>query len=140
MLTLFILKSGSLDADPKKTLDSFNGVKNLVGQAALLNSLSEINAAEKQRDWYFVIYDDEIVGDGLMRVPLEKDGQVRTYCPLKVHLRNTQADVLILFKKKDGVVSQSPRVFRKHVKLSDTLLPADKTVRFDKVLDGWIKG
>lgn len=140
MLTLFILKSGSPDADSKKTLGSFSGVKNLVGQVAYLDSLSEINAIEKQNDWYFVIYDNEIVGDSLVRAVIEKDGQTMMYCPLKVHLRQTKADALILYKKQGGNVTKSPRAFRKHIQLSKTLVPADKTIKFDTVLDGWIRG
>jgi len=90
MLTLFILKSGNKDADPKKSLQSFIG---LVTQTYYLNSLPEINAAGKENDWFAVIYDDEVVGKGLMDVTLMKDGETMNYCPLKVHLMQTKADV-----------------------------------------------
>jgi len=139
MLTLFILKSGDPNADPKKTLDSFNGVKNFVSHYVYADSLEAINSFEKETDWYCIIYDNEIVDDSLVRVPFEKDGRTMLYCPLKIHLRNNKADVLVLFKKQDGVMSKAPRIFRKHVKLSDSLMPPDKTLKFDRVLDGWIK-
>jgi len=137
MLTLFILKSGNKDADPKKSLQSFIG---LVTQTYYLNSLPEINAAGKENDWFAVIYDDEVVGKGLMDVTLTKDGETMNYCPLKVHLMQTKADVLVLYKKHGGAITRSPRIFRKHVQLlPDTLMPADEAVKFDTVLDGWIK-
>lgn len=137
MVTLFILKSGNKDADPKRSLQSFIG---LVTQTYYLNSLPEINAANKQNDWFAVIYDDEVIGKGLMDAALIKDGEAMSYCPLKVHLSQTKADVLVLYKKHGGTITKSPRIFRKHIQLSpDTLMPADKTVKFDTVLDGWIR-
>lgn len=140
MLTLFILKSGSPNADSKKTLNSFDGVKNLVTHNVYVDSLAQINAFEKGTDWYFVLYDDEIVDDSLLWVSTEKDGKTMMYSPLKIHLRQNNADVLVLYKKKNSIVTKAPRIFRKHIKLSNTLMPENKTVKFDTILDGWIKG
>lgn len=135
MLTLFILKSGNPNADPKKSLASFQG---LVDQFYYINSLSEVNSTKKNNDWFGVIYDDEVIGDGLTQVAMDDR---KSYCPLKIHLSQTKADVLVLYKRKGGQITRSPRFFRKFVKLSEnTLLPAgDHHLQFDTVLDGWIQ-
>ena len=126
MLTLFILKSGSLDADPQRTLRSFVNKKVAVTQVCNLATISGINEIEKENDWFFVIYDNEIIGESLITV-------------LDVYLKQSKCDVLVLYKKSP-TITKSPRVFRKHVKLMpDTLIPSDKTIKFDTVLDGWIK-
>lgn len=126
MLTLFILKSGSLDADPQRTLRSFVNKKVAVTQVCNLATISGINEIEKENDWFFVIYDNEIIGESLITV-------------LDVYLKQSKRDVLVLYKKSP-TITKSPRVFRKHVKLMpDTLIPSDKTIKFDTVLDGWIK-
>ena len=123
MMTLFVV-NGCADAkDYPETVDSFGRMATEVHRVA---SLNEINATDRAEDWYGVIYDNEAIDDPL------KEG-------LKVFLKETKADVLVLFKKVDEKKAfRSPRIFRRHITLRDGSLLPEQNVKFETVLNGWV--
>lgn len=125
MLTLFIVKSGQPEADPKKSEDSFGEVVSKVIHAA---TLEEVNSHEVKTPWYGICYDNEQADEGLE-------------VSLKIFLTHSDADVLIIYKrltKQD--MSKSPRLFRQNVRVRpDCLMPEyEYALKIDAILNGWI--
>jgi len=122
-LTLFVVNSCADSKDDTETIDSFGAMASEVHRVA---SLDEINATDRVEDWYGVIYDNEAIDDPL------KEG-------LKVFLKETKADVLVLFKKvAEKKAFRSPRIFRRHITLKDGSLLPEQNVKFETVLNGWV--
>lgn len=123
MLTLFVVQSRADALDPGVTLESFDG---LVDEVHFVPNLQAVNGKEKKSKWYCVVYDNEHIDEPL------KEG-------LKVFVQIAEVDVLVLLKKHKDKYSKAPRLFRRDVRLrSDSLLPANKGVTFETVLNGWI--
>ena len=130
MLHLFVLKSGSPDADPIKTMLSFD---DHFGVWTKANELPDVQKfLPVKTPWYAVVYDDEIIDERMNEA-------------LPVYLRDeTPADVLVLMKRifvnGDPQITQSPRIFRREFLIGvDGLMPLDKSARFQRCLDGWVK-
>jgi len=121
MMTLFVVNSCADPQDDQEIIDSFIGIATDVHRVA---SLHEVNGMDRE-DWYGVFYDDERIDERL------NEG-------LKVFLRETDADVLVLFKSNGVIASKSPRIFRRHITLLDGSLMPEQDVRFERVLNGWI--
>ena len=124
MITLFVANSCADAKEYPETVDSFGRMATEVHRVA---SLDEINRYDRVSDWYGVIYDDEAIDDPL------KEG-------LKVFLKETKADVLVLFKKKadEEKAFMSPRIFRRHITLQPGSLSPEQKVIYERVLNGWI--
>ncbi len=125
MLTLFILKSGQPEADSKKAKASFGSV---VSEVIEVNSLGDIDPSKMKNSWYGICYDNERADEGLE-------------ASLKIFLKHSDADVLILYSKHDnGTKSKAPRLFRQSVRIrSDSLMPEHEyALKFDAILNGWI--
>lgn len=125
MLTLFILRSGSDNADSEKTEDSFGKV---VSKVIEVNALEDVDRAVVETPWYGICYDNEQIDE-------------RLRASLKVFLLHSDADVLVFYKKlSDENVSKSSRLFRQSVSVrSDCLLPENEyALKIDSILNGWI--
>jgi hypothetical protein len=123
MLTLFVVQSCADPKDPGPTVRSFEG---LASEIYFVPDIKSINEQMVQTDWYAVIYDDEHIDEPLME-------------GLKVFIKESQSDMLILMKKKKDAFFRGPRLFRRDVMLrGDTLLPEKEGVEFDTVLNGFI--
>ncbi|MCK5606480.1 hypothetical protein KAR91_31550 [Candidatus Pacearchaeota archaeon] len=125
MLTLFILKSGSDDADPERAIASFGKLPRKVVE---VNTLKDVDRAEVETKWYGICYDDEQVDKKLK-------------ASFKTFLSHSDADVLMIYKKlSETSVTKSPRLFRKSVSVrSDCLLPErEYALKMDTILNGWI--
>jgi len=126
MLTLFILKSGSEDADPKRARSSFG---HQVSVTIELNALEDVNNEDVLTPWYGIIYDDE-----------QADEQLEA--SLKTFLMYSPADVLSIFKKlSGGRIEKCSRIFKKTVCVrTDSLVPVDSgALNIDTILNGWIE-
>jgi hypothetical protein len=127
MLTLFILKSGSANADPDKAKRSFGIV---VTATVQLNALEDVNNEEVLTPWYGIIYDDEQADEHLAE-------------SLKTFLMYSDADVLSLYKASTnkGNPTKAPRLFKKNVQVrSDCLMPENGyALKLDTILNGWLE-
>jgi len=87
-----------------------------------------INEDVKETDWYAVFFDNEIVSLDL------KDAM------LKIMEIETDIDCFIFMEKyPDGRIFQAPRMFKKHVELgAHGFMPTDQSLKFERILDGWI--
>ena len=124
---IFILPSGSAQADVMKTVNSFddNNIKFMWKQ---VGSLQEVVDSNTTGDWYMIMHDDEYIDKNLAK-------------SLPVYLLS-QFDVIECYRKtgdKTGTIS--PRLFRGHIKPQwDSLLPADiQKLKTTRILDGWIQ-
>lgn len=123
MITLFIVQSCADPKDPSVTEKSFDGIADDVH---CVSALSEVNGMERRNDWYGVFYDDEHIDEPLLE-------------GLKVFIRESDADMLVLLKKNGEHYFKSPRLFRRHITLRDgSLLPESGSVPFQTVLNGWV--
>jgi len=131
MLTLFVFPCDNKDLhDPERAKASF-------GDTVQFSQILEARRLDLEKDfqtpWYGYIFSDEYLDD-----------QARDALP--VFLASDQFDCLILMKKVlvDGEmkVTQAPRIFRKDVRLvENTHIPENpQRLRFEKMLDGWIRG
>ena len=125
MLTVFILTTTEPNRSVTKTLNSMD---NIPIEFRSVESIKEINDDRFKTDWYMVLFDNEYLSYDL-RKALEKILQM-----------DIQFDVLVFVKKtNDDKMYQSPRLFKKHVNLAkDSLLPADRSIKIERILDGWI--
>ena len=127
MLTLYIVNTHNKN---KMLADLYVNMSGLWTVRVMVNNVDEINNDEKETDWYVTFFDNEFPNIDLrdaMRVVLVSD-------PLY--------DVFIFMEKhSDGKIFQSPRMFRKHVKLQpNSFLPEpDQDLRYERILDGWVK-
>lgn len=131
-ITFFLVPSGSDTADPKKAFESVTKMPEemkIEVKLVPLNSLSEVNAAPKRTFWYGVIYDNEVLDEGLKEY-------------LDVFLNSPDFDYYGVYKRTaGGKLSESPRLFRSSVKLKEgSLVPEQwEALRFEHILNGWIK-
>lgn len=123
MLTLFVVQSCADPKDPGETLRSFD---DLVDEVYFVPNIQAINEATVINEWYAVIYDDEHIDEQLME-------------GIKVFIKESCADMLILMKKSKNGYFRGPRLFRQNVILrEDTLLPKKEGLAFDTVLNGLV--
>jgi hypothetical protein len=127
MLTLYIVKTHNKN---KTLADLYVSMIGLWDVRVVVDNVAEINEDEKDTDWYTVFFDNEFPNPDLrdaMKVVMVSDPPY---------------DVLIFMEKHlDDKVFQSPRMFRKHVKLQpNSFLPEpDQELRYERLLDGWVK-
>jgi hypothetical protein len=122
-LTLFVVQSRMEALDPGPTVESFEG---LVSETFFVPNIQAINEAIVKTDWYAVIHDNEHIDDPLLE-------------GLKVFIKESPADMLVLRKKSEEQYFKAPRLFRRDVMLrQDVLLPAIEGLDFDTVLNGMI--
>ena len=125
MLTLFILKTSEENKSVKETFQSLEGIDH---EGCLVKNIEEINNSEKNTDWYLVLYDNEYLSVDLKEA-------VKNILTMDIPF-----DALI-FLQKDlvGKFYQSPRLFKKHVRLKEnSLLPEDDSMKMVRILDGWV--
>ena len=125
MMDLFVLHSGKQNASMEVSIKSFHGI--LLHKVHFLVNINEINETEKLSDWYFVLYDDEILSPELKGA-------------MPVFIGMDTFAVLAAYKKdNDNVVTRAPRLFRSNVRLKKDCL---QVARFSGVseimLNGWI--
>lgn len=125
MLTVFILTTTEPNRSVAKTINSMDGIPM---EFHSVENINEINKNLFKNDWYLILFDNEYLSYDL-RKAVEKI--------LKMDI---QFDALMFVKKtNDERMFQSPRMFKKHVNLAkDSLLPMDRTVRMERILDGWV--
>jgi len=126
MLILFIMQTHHKDKNLQKLCESLNP---LVASIVAVGKTWDINNMIKDSDWYLVMFDNEFVSPDLrdaIKIIVETDPDY---------------DYFIFMEKTwEGKVFQSPRMFRRDVRLQrDSFLPEDKTLRCERILDGWIK-
>ena len=93
----------------------------------------EINNTKKSGEWFFVIYDNEIVDVPLLEA-------------LPDMLEVFHVNVWVFYKRRSKedkfVPERSPRMFRSDIKLqSGSLIPLydpEKKIETETILDGWI--
>jgi len=131
MLTLFVFPCDNPELhDPERAKTSFG---NVVQFSQILKSRRLDLEKDFQTPWYGYIFSDEYLDD-----------MARNALP--VFLASDHFDCLVMMKKTlvDGKikVTQSPRIFRKDVRLmEDTHIPENpQRLRFEKMLDGWVRG
>ena len=129
MLTLYIFPCDKPPLhDPERAKKSFGSV---VQFSCLLEDRRLDLEKDFQTPWYGYIFSDEFLDELAMRA-------------LPVFLASNQFDCLVMMKKtiKNGQlrVFQSPRIFKKDVKLIENLLIPEnpQRLRFERMLDGWI--
>ena len=124
MLTLFVVQSRADKLDPTTAVTSFH---DLADEIYFVPNIHEINDKTKRNEWYAVIYDDEYIDEAL------KEG-------LKVFVKESDVDVLVLGKKTKDAIFKAPRLFRNNIKLSkQSLMPEVGNLHtFETVLNGWI--
>lgn len=125
MLTLYILETTEYNRSVTKTVRS---VEPALRQFNVVKSIDDINAQTYKRPWYLVLYDNEYLSLDLRKA-------VENILKMDI-----QYDALIFLQKDtDGKLYQSPRLFKKHVKLAkDCLLPEDRSIKMERILDGWV--
>ena len=127
MLTLFILKTSEENKSVKETFQSLEGIDH---EGCLVKNIEEINNSEKNTDWYLVLHDNEYLSVDLKEA-------VKNILTMNLTI---PFDALI-FLQKDlvGKFYQSPRLFKKHVRLKEnSLLPEDDSMKMVRILDGWV--
>ena len=126
MLTLYIMKTHH---ENKCVADLYLSVSGLWIDRLVVGTVAEINEDQKDTDWYLILFDHEKVSPDL------RDA-INTM--LKI---NTHVDVLVFMKKhKDEQITQSPRMFKSHVKLQkDSFMPEDNGYKYERLLDGWVQ-
>jgi len=124
-LEIFIVRAYVNGMTSDSTIASF---KDKADKFTVVDSLFEVNEIDKEREWFGVFYENEVITDELLEA-------------LESFFMLTEADVLVAFKKeKNGRVTKCPRFFRKDVELSiDSLNPEDRTVVHEIILNGVIK-
>ena len=122
MITLFVVQSCADAKDPTGTIASCAEITSEVHQVA---NLGEINSTDRDNDWYAVLYDNERLDEQLLE-------------GLKVFIKQSKADALVLFRKNGDRASKSPRMFRRHITLGDNTLMPEQDVVFETVLNGWV--
>lgn len=133
MISLYIIPSGEKNGDREKTARSFLNTKGAPFYKRIVdveNVDHIIDVRKKSGDdaeWYCVMYDNEHITKGVQFA-------------LPVYLIS-DSDVLILIKNESGYFTQSPRFFKKHVKLrNESLLPTeDQDLKYTRIMDGWVK-
>ena len=133
-MILYIIKSGKKDADREQTIKSFHNTKGepffeRVIDVENIEHIIDLRAEYvDDSDWYCVMYDNEYISEGIQFA-------------LPMYFASTVADVLIFMKNESGYITQSPRMFRKHVELKgESLMPSeDQGLKYTRVMDGWVK-
>ena len=130
MITLFIVKSNSPEADRRQTVDSICPYLTDISVIEDVRSLDEINLFYKKTDWYMILYDNE-------------ECETRLAVALQTFIKDGRYDVLTLFKVEspppDLKMSQSPRVFKSHITLADgSMQPEYDDYSVCAVQNGWI--
>ena len=130
LMTLYIFPCDNPELhNPERAKASFG---NVVQFSRILETRRLDLEKDFQTPWYGYIFSDEYLDD-----------EVKTALP--IFLASDQFDCLVLMKKAmvDGKikVTQSPRIFRKDVRLmEDTHIPENpQRLRFERMLDGWIR-
>jgi hypothetical protein len=125
MLTLFILKTSEGNRSVKET---FRSLERIDHESMFVESIEEINNSDKKTDWYLVLHDNEYLS-------LDLKEAVKNILTMDISF-----DALIFLQKDtDGKFYQSPRLFKKHVRLKkNSLLPEDDSMKMVRILDGWI--
>lgn len=128
-LTVFILKSGRKQTDIEKLTMSIPD--SIHARYVTIDRLSVIDDYKPETEWYMVLYDNEFISPSLAK-------------SLHVYMHH-DFDFYIIMKRiynDDGnmEVTQSPRLFRKPVKLSrDSLMPINsEKLKSERIMDGWI--
>lgn len=125
MLTLFVLATSEGNRSVTKTVNSVDPHQFLV-----VGSVDDININyDFKTSWFLVLYDNEYLSFDLRKA-------VKTI----MLMGDVPYDALILLEKgSDGKLYQSPRLFKKHVRLAkDSLLPEDRSTKMERILDGWV--
>lgn len=128
---LFILKTSKKNANQIICIGSFDPYYScaiVVGSIELINQI--VRREKHAYDWYFVIYDDEYI-----------DAPLNESLPILIQQRSI--DFFVFMKMNgEGKISQSPRMFRTDIELSEnSLIPKTEFSlnRQTRILDGFIK-
>ena len=126
MLTIFVVPSFAENANVKKTIASFSGIKGGF-RVVPVADFSEINRHNKKDEWFGVFWDNECIDDGLKEA-------------LPIFMAFPKLEILILYKKESKVdATWRKRIFRKHVFLVDDYRPLCLWENKEAILDGWVK-
>jgi hypothetical protein len=124
MLTLYIIKTGKIGADPVVAAQSYPWTK----EVKFVEEIASVADYTKKRSpWVGYLYDDEKLSDDLALA-------------LKTFMLLTDKDALVVYKRIGRDSAEFfPRFFRSDVQLNkDDLSPISKEMSFEKVLDGWL--
>lgn len=126
MLTLYIMETHHKD---KCVADLYLSVSGLWIERLVVGTVDEINEDKKDTDWFLILFDNEKVSPDLrdaISTILEVDPKIDAF--------------IFMEKTLDGKLTQSPRMFRRHVELQkDSFLPVDNGYKYERILDGWVK-
>ena len=124
-LTIFIIPADN-------SIDLQKAVRSVIRVADTVIPLNHRNIEKElfrvKTSWFGYIFSDEYLSVDLQRA-------------LPFHLRMNKADCLsILRKVTEDKYTQSPRIFRKYVKI-DVMQPiSSEAYIFDRILDGFVYG
>ena len=122
---VFVMMTTEPNRSLTKTIKSMNGVSI---EFSSVRTVDEINDNKFKTDWYLILYDTEYLSYELLKAVESLLGMDIEY------------DALIFMRKApDGKLYQSPRMFKRHVRLAkDSFLPEDRSMKMQRILDGWI--
>ena len=125
MLTLYIMKTHH---ENKCVADLYLSISGLWIDRLVVGTVDEINEDKKDTDWYLILFDNEKVSPDLrnaISTILNVDPKIDVFIFMEKHL--------------DDKFTQSPRMFRKNVRLQpDSFLPEDNGYKYERILDGWV--
>jgi len=131
MLTVFVIE-GDRPSNVEKLKESFG---DLPVTFFVVQQVKQINAFQKETDWYMVLFDNEYLDKKLLNV-------------LPTFMAQDNLRLLLIQKKfwdaeGNTAVDESPRMFRKDVVLEDnSTMPEDRFSfnpdNMTRILDGWI--
>lgn len=126
MLTLYIMETHHED---KCVADLYLSLSGLWIERLVVGNVDEINEDKKETPWYLILFDNEKVSPDLkaaISTILETDPHIDAF--------------IFMEKNSDKRITQSPRMFKSHVKLQpDSFLPVDDNYVYERILDGWVK-
>ena len=126
-LTIIIKKTNELNANCSKAVRSFRHKDISLCDIIFIDKFSDIVYGMIKSDWYFVLYDDEIIDELLLEA-------------LTIAGDDPSFDVFSCYKlDSEQKVTVCPRMFRKYVQIEKEFLYPIMSVKMETLLNGWVR-